>query len=254
MFRCPEYILNSIRMLMVRNGDLSLLGDYFVVGLGGGHTLFPRIVEGLEDVSGYAYTIKTYTGSFNGKKISFIAIGGGPTSTEWICALAYMRKVKAVIGVGWCGALQHYIEIGDVVIPFTVSRDEDTSTHYVDPSIPASTRIELISIAKSVLEKRLEKYGSRLWIGNTVTTSAMLAETPERVREWSRCGLLCVDCETSILYTLLNLLGIPSIAILVVSDNVIKGVDCGFNTDLSRKVENVFDEVVKASIDIIKNL
>ena len=35
-----------------------------------------------------------------------------------------------------------------------------------------------------------------------MTTSAMLAETPERVKLWKKHRALCVDGETSILYTL----------------------------------------------------
>ena len=117
---------------MVRNGDLSLLGDHIIVGLGGGYDVLPQSLEETRGVSGYARTIRTHIGFFKGVKVSVIAMGGGTSYTEWAVALAYMRYAKALIGVGWCGTLQENIEIGDAVIPAATIRDEDTLAHYVD--------------------------------------------------------------------------------------------------------------------------
>jgi len=63
---------------MVHNGDLGLLGDYIVVGLGEGFEVLPQLLEDPRDVSGYARTIKTYTGYFRGVEVSVVAISGGP--------------------------------------------------------------------------------------------------------------------------------------------------------------------------------
>ena len=252
MFRCPRYLLDSVRKLMVRDGDLSLLGDYIVVGLGGGFDVLPQLLEDPRDVSGYAKTIKTYTGYFQGARVSVIAMGGGSSYTEWAIALAHMRRAKALIGVGWCGALQEDIEIGDAVIPIATIRDEDASTHYVDPSFPAVADPRLIAIAMENIKSSIERLGSKLWLGITVTTSAMLAETPERVKSWKEHRALCVDGETSILYTLSYLASIPSLTLLAVSDNVVLGKDCGFNTELSRRVDRVFQELAKGALEVIK--
>jgi len=241
-------------MLMVRNGDLNLLGDYIIVGLGGGLDVLPHLLEDVRDVSGYARTIKTYTGLFQRVKVSAIAMGGGPSYTEWVVALAHMKNVKALIGVGWCGALQENIEIGDVVIPIATIRDEDASTHYVDPSFPAVANPRLVTIAIDSIKPRIEGLGSKLWLGVTVTTSAMLAETPERIELWRKQKALCVDGETSILYTLSYLADIPSLTLLTVSDNVILGRDCGFGTELSKRVDKVFRELVKGALNIITKL
>ena len=251
MFRCPSYLLESIKKLVVRNGDLDLLGDYLVVGLGGGFDVLPQILEDVEDVSGYARTIRTYTGRFRNLRVSVIAMGGGTTYTEWVAALAYMRRAKAVIGVGWCGALQEYVGIGDVVIPIATVRDEDTTTHYVDPHFPAVADPNLLALALTIVRPRVEELGSRLWVGVTVSTSAMLAETLERVDSWRRARALCIDVETSTLYTLSYLAKIPALTILTVSDNVVLGKDCGFNTELSKKVDDMYRETTKLALEIL---
>ncbi|WFO74824.1 hypothetical protein J4526_07045 [Desulfurococcaceae archaeon MEX13E-LK6-19] len=254
MFRCPRYLLDSVRKLMVRNGDLSLLGDYIVVGLGGGFDVLPQLLEDPRDVSGYARTIKTYTGYYKEAKVSVVAMGGGPSYTEWVVALAHMKNARALIGVGWCGALQEDIEIGDAVIPVATIRDEDTSTHYVDPCFPAIGDPRLVAMAMENIKPRIEKLGSNLWLGVTVTTSAMLAETPERIEAWRRHRALCVDGETSTLYTLSYLAGIPSLVLLAVSDNVVLGKDCGFETELSRKVDRIYQELAKGALEVITRL
>lgn len=254
MFRCPTYLLDSVRRLMVRDGDLSLLGDYVIVGLGGGFDVLPQLLEDASEVSGYARTIKTYTGSFRGIEVSVIAMGGGLIYAEWAVALAYMKKVKALVGVGWCGALQESIKIGDAVIPTAAMRDENASTHYVDHDFPAISNPELMAMAIEEVRPRLERMGSKLWLGITVTTSAMLAETPERVEKWKKQRALCVDGETSVIYTLSYLGNIPSLVLLAVSDNVILGEDCGFGTELSERVDRTFRELAKGTLEILERL
>jgi len=254
VFRCPRYLLDSVRKLMVRDGDLDLLGDYMVVGLGGGYDVLPQLLEDFRDVSGYAKTIKTYTGYFQGIKVSVIAMGGGSVDVEWTVALAHMRRAKVLVGVGWCGALQEDIEIGDAVIPIATMRDEDASTHYVDPSFPAVADPRLVAMATEIVKPRIESLGSKLWLGITVTTSAMLAETPERIELWKRHRALCVDGETSILYTLSYLVDIPSLVLLAVSDNVVLGKDCGFETELSVRVDKIFQELAKGALEVITKL
>ncbi len=251
MFSCPRYLLDTVRRLMVRNGDLNLLGDYMVVGLGGGFNVLPDVLSDVEDVSGDAVTIKSYTGYFKGLRISAIAMAGGPSYAEWAVALAYMRGVKALIGVGWCGALQENIRISDAVIPIASLRDEDTISHYVDPRFPAVADPTLVSRAISIVSKHVERLGSRVWVGVTVSASAMLAESLERVREWKKCRILCVDEETSTIYTLSYLAGIPALTLLAVSDNVILGMDIASSKELSDRVDNTYKELVKSALEIL---
>lgn len=251
MFRCPKYMLDFVRKLMVYDGNLDLLSDYIVVGLGGGYDILPQLLEDVRDVSGYARTIKTYTGFLRNLKVSTIVICGGPSYAEWAVALAYMKHAKALIGVGWCGALQEYMEIGDAITPIATMRDEDTTLHYADLRFPAVADPNLLHIAMDVLNTRLEKLKAKLWLGITVSTSAMLAEPPERVRLWRDHRALCVDEETSTIYTLSYLANIPALTLLTVSDNVILGKDSGFKTKLSEHVDTVFQELAKGALEVL---
>jgi len=251
VFRCPPYLLESVKKLLLRDGNLELLGDYVIVGLGGGFDILSQLLEDSQDVSGYAHPIKTFTGWFKGLRVSAIAMGGGTTDAEWAVALAYMKGVRAIIGVGWCGALQEYVEIGDAVVPVATIRDEDTTAHYVEQWFPAIADPNLLALALSAVKPKIEVLGSRVWFGVTVSTSAMLAETPERVSSWRRARALCVDVETSTLYTLSYLAGIPALSMLAVSDNVVLNKDCGFGTELSEKVDRVYRELAKQALELL---
>ncbi len=254
MFRCPQYLLDSIRKLMVSDGNLELLSEYIIVGLGGGYDVFPKVLDGVEDVSGFARTIKTYTGYFNGVKVSTIAVAGGQTDAEWVTALAHLKQARALIGVGWCGGLQEYVGIGDAVISVAAMRDEDASAHYVDPRFPAVADFELAAKAAAKLRHRLQKLGANLWVGVTVSTSAMLAETPERVELWARSRALCIDLETSVIYALSYLAGVPALVLLAVSDNVLLKKDCGFGTELSKRVDATYRELISSALETLAEL
>jgi len=111
-----------------------------------------------------------------------------------------------------------------------------------------------MAMAVEEVRPRLERMGSKLWLGITVTTSAMLAETPERVEKWKNQRALCVDGETSVIYTLSYLANIPSLVLLAVSDNVLLGKDCGFGTELSERVDRTFRELAEGALEIIERL
>ena len=136
-------------------------------------------------------------------------------------------------------------------MPIAAVRDENVSTHYVDPSFPAVADPRLVTIAMEKLGPRIERLGSRLWRGVVVTTSSMLSETPERVESWRKLGALCVEQETSVIYTLTQLTNIPSLTLLAVSDNVVLEKDCGFGTELSARVDKVFLELAKGALEMI---
>jgi len=135
-FRCPEYLLDSVRRIPVRGGDLDLISEYFVVGLGGGFDVLPKHLRDPVDVTGSAKTFRVFVGRYRDLRITAIAMGGGSPYAEAVAALTTMRGVKALVGVEWCGSLQEHIGIGDVVLPIAAAHDEDTTGHYVDRGVP----------------------------------------------------------------------------------------------------------------------
>ena len=250
-FRTSEYWLREVaKKLVVKEGDLTMLADYWVVGLGSGHRTLHKFLDEPRDVTGDAYTIKSFTGLYKGVRISTIAIGGGPCYAEWIVALAHARRTRALIGLGFWGALSEELDIGDIVIPLAAARDEDLTDHYVDKRIPAIADYELIKL----LEGRLKELGIVPRMGIVVTTSATFTESAKWAREWNRLGGIAVDCETSVVYILTRLCNIPSATVLVVSDSVTEGYGCSDDERLFRRVTMSYETALRASLDTIVKL
>jgi len=62
-FRCSEYLLDSVRIILMLEGDLDLISEYFVVGLGGGFDVLPKHLSDPDDVTGSAKTFRVFVGA-----------------------------------------------------------------------------------------------------------------------------------------------------------------------------------------------
>jgi len=250
-FRCPEYLLDSVRRILVRGGDLDLISEYFVVGLGGGFDVLPKHLSDPVDVTGSAKTFRVFVGRYRDLRVTAIAMGGGPPYAEWVAALASMKGVKALIGVGWCGALHENISIGDVVLPIAAARDEDTTGHYVDKGFPAVADPALYYTVRRAVREKAESIGVKLWEGVIVSTSSMLSETVEWVEKWRRSRALAVDEETSTLYVLGYLSDVPTAVVLAVSDNVVLGEPRKYTYDVEERVSRTYSAIVEAALEAL---
>lgn len=253
VFKASDYWFKMIFEIMIKDGDLRLLGDYFIIGLGGGFTTLHKYLESPVDVTGSGRIVKAFTGTYRGVKLSTIAIAGGGIYAEWILGLAYKKKAKAVIGVGWCGGLADFIEVGDIVIPVAAVRDEDTTKHYVCDSYPAVADFTLANTLYETLKELSANTGIRVHEGLLITTSSTLTENPEWGHEWASWRVLGVDCETSVVYTLATLAGIPAVNVLVVSDHVVKR-KAAEETQLEEKMIKAYDLALKASYETLAKL
>ncbi len=254
VFRASRYWLDIIYKIMVRNGDLNLIGDYLIVGLGGGFATLHKYLENVEDVTGNAHVIKSHTGLYKGVRISTIAIAGGGVYAEWIVGLAYTRKIKAMVGIGWCGALADYIDVGDIVVPIAAVRDEDTTDHHVEKMYPAVADFDLAYNALKVLEKISKNTEIKVHKGIVLTTSSTLSENPKWGEEWSLRNVIAADGETSIIYTLASLIGIPVINIFTVSDHVVREEPKTMDKQLEEELEKVHDITVKVAYEVLSRI
>jgi len=169
---------------MIKGGNLSLVSEYLIIGLGGGFKDLHKYLESPRDVTGSAHVVRAYTGSCRGVKITSLAIAGDGVYSEWVMALAYKREVKAIIGVGWCGALAEHVNVGDVVIPIAAIRYEDTSDHYVNKEYPAVANFDLIKVVDESFKETAPSV--KVHKGIIITTSSTFTESSEWGEAWSR--------------------------------------------------------------------
>ena len=123
---------------------------------------------------------------------------------------------KRIWVLGWCGSLQPYLLIGDLIIPTTSLSEEGTSHHY-----PVNRKRRRTS---PLLNKRLEdallKANLPFRKGPVWTTDAIYRETEKKVVAYGKRGLLAVEMEMSALINLALYRSVELAGLLIVSDEL----------------------------------
>jgi uridine phosphorylase len=139
-------------------------------------------------------------------------------------AYAAMLLEKLIVGgaveilfFGWCGAVAHDVEIGDIIVPSGAVIDEGTSKHYLknDGDI-SETSVFMMEKTILLLERRqLDFHNGVVW-----TTDAIYRETREKVAAFQQRNILAVEMETSALFSVGQYRKVSVGSILVVSDDL----------------------------------
>jgi uridine phosphorylase len=123
---------------------------------------------------------------------------------------------KRIWVFGWCGSLQPYLLIGDLVIPTTALCEEGTSAHY-----PANKKTRQTSAPlNKTLEQALVSAKLSFEKGPVWTTDAIYRETNKKVKAYGKQGLLAVEMEMSALITLACYRSVELAGLLIVSDEL----------------------------------
>lgn len=244
VFRAPRYIFDSIARCVVRDGNVGLLGDRWVIGLSVGHGLFEEFAGVGSEVTGTCRVLRTFNVTVNERRVTLIASAAGGLYTERLLGLAYLRGVKYIVGLGACGALREDLDVCDVVIPIASVRGENLTDYYVEKSYPAVADFDMLSIFKN----ELEASGLKPRVGLVYTTPSILTEDPMEMKVLGDKGISCVECEVSVLYTISRLIGIKAVAILIVSDHVVK------EKQLDEVTREKYRDLQKRILNIIVNM
>jgi len=151
---------------------------------------------------------------------------------------------KRFWALGWCGSLQRYLKIGDVVIPTSAVVEEGTSHHYpigkrpVEPD-PLITGL----LAHGVKELQVESRTGMVW-----STDAPYRETPAKVEKYGQQGVLAVEMEMSALMQVALFRSVAFTGMLVVSDELF---DLRWHTGFS---SSRVKEVTRAGADLLLKL
>ena len=125
--------------------------------------------------------------------------------------------VKQIIYLGSCGAVSPQIKTGNIIIPSGCIIDEGTSKHYQpeksDVAEPSTAMVE-------ELQSTAERMNVVCQNGLIWTTDAVFRETPDKVVDYQRRGVLAVEMELSALFTVGKSYGVDMAGILVVSDEL----------------------------------
>ncbi len=165
----------------------------------------------------------------DGEKVLVVSSGiGGPSTSIAVEELA-MIGLKTVIRVGTTGAIQPYIEIGDVIITSASVRLDGASTHYAPIEYPASANYEIInSLVEGAISlgfkdgKNRNKGEKAFYVGITVSSDTfypgqerydsysgyVIRRFQGSKKEWENLKCLNYEMESATLLTLCNVFGL----------------------------------------------
>ncbi|MDA3819813.1 MAG: AMP nucleosidase [Candidatus Delongbacteria bacterium] len=185
------------------------------------------------------------------KGITILNFGMGSPNAATIMDLLSAIKPKAVLFLGKCGGLKKKNALGDLILPIAAIRGDGTSDDYLPPEVPALPAFSLQRALSSTIRDHHRDY----WTGTVQTTNRRVLEYDTRFKKYLRkTRSMAIDMETATIFITGFANGIPSGALLLVSDQPM--ISTGIKTDKSDKsvTAKYVEDHLKIGIDSMKEL
>lgn len=184
-----------------------------------------------------------YTGYYQGKRVSIQGSGMGMGSVGiYVNELISTYKVKNIIRVGTCGALQKDLDLGQVIMAMSASGDSDANMLYFKGMHYAATA-DFDLLYKAV--EAAKRLNISAMAGPVFSTNTFYDDTPDRWSIWEKHGILGVEMETQMLFTLAKRLGAKALSLLTVSDNIITGA-----ASSQQERQKSYNDMMKIALEI----
>jgi DeoD family purine-nucleoside phosphorylase len=159
-----------------------------------------------------------YTGTYQGRPVSVQSTGMGCPSAAIVIEELVQLGVKRLMRVGTCGGLQPDLALGDLIVAITAVPADGTARHYVGGEVHCPTADWELVHSSVHAAKQLEQ---SLRVGAIASSDTFYDPDPERHKRWSSRGVLAVEMEAAVLFTIGALRGVQAGCLLTVSDIVV---------------------------------
>lgn len=164
-----------------------------------------------------------FTGKYKGKELSVMGGGMGiPSISIYSYELYKFYDVDTIIRIGSAGALQEDIELKDIVMAQGACTDSRFAYQYELPGTFAPIA-DFSLLEKAVAEARALEIPFK--VGNVVSSDIFYNAYPDVAKKWADMGALCLEMEAAALYMNAAKLKKKALAILSISDHIIKGTE-----------------------------
>ena len=180
-----------------------------------------------------------FTGTYQGHAISVQASGMGCPSAAIVIEELIQLGVKRILRVGTCGGLQPDMALGDLVVAVSAIAADSTATHLVPEPHSPTADWELVHGAVHAAKE----LGKPVRVGPVVSSDLFYNPDGGQYERWSARGILAVEMEAAVLFTLGALRKIKTGCLLFVSDVIVGG-----------QVVYVSDEDMRRGVDEMTEL
>ncbi|MDX1476180.1 MAG: purine-nucleoside phosphorylase [Saprospiraceae bacterium] len=162
-----------------------------------------------------------YTGTYQGQRVSIQGSGMGmPSLGIYVNELLNEYGVKQLVRVGTCGAIQQKLKIGQVILAMSASGDSNVNQLFFGGKDFAATA-DFSLLMKAY--QTAQDLGIPTLQGSIFSTDIFYDGDPHRWDKWTQHGVLAVEMETKMLYTLAARFGARALSVVTVSDNILTG-------------------------------
>ena len=184
-----------------------------------------------------------FTGTYKGKKISVQGTGMGIPSTLIYChELIVDYGVKNLIRVGSAGSYQKDVKIRDIVLAMAVSTNSGLNTiRFNGADFAPTASFELFQKAIEVAKEK----NIPIKAGGVLSSDEFYADEFESYKKWADYGVLCVEMETSGLYTVAAKHNVNALSILTISDSLVTG-----ERTTADEREQTFKEMIEIALGL----
>ncbi len=184
-----------------------------------------------------------FTGTWKGKPVSVQGTGMGCPSALIVFEELIRLGVKRLLRVGTCGGLQADHALGDLIVAISAVPADATATHLVGGETHCPTASwELVHEAVHVAKHSKEP----LRVGPIVSSDVFYNPDEGQYERWSQRGLLAVEMEAAVLFTVAALRGVHGGCLLTVSDIVVEGEFVRISDD---ELRAAVDRMTKIALD-----
>jgi purine-nucleoside phosphorylase len=161
-----------------------------------------------------------YIFRYKGVPIAFLFPGIGAPLAGAMLEETIALGGNTILFFGMAGILSKDISKGEIILPCSAIRDEGTSFHYEKPAQYSYPNKEFIqSIASTLNQKNIPFRKEITW-----TTDGVYRETPSKIQKAKEMGSVCVDMETSALFSIASFHSRKIAGLLLTDDSIAKGI------------------------------
>jgi 5'-methylthioadenosine phosphorylase/purine-nucleoside phosphorylase len=181
-----------------------------------------------------------YTGTFEGKPVSVQATGMGCPSAAIVVEELVQLGVNRFLRVGTCGGLQPDMSLGDLIVAVSAVPADRTVDKLVgfEPHVPTAD----FGLVHGAVHAAKE-LGKQVRVGPIVSSDLFYNPDEGQYERWSSRGILAVEMEASVIFTLGALRKVQAGCLLTVSDVVVEGA-----------FKRISDEDMRAAVDQMTEL
>ena len=186
-----------------------------------------------------------FTGSFEGVPISVQAVGMGiPSALIYYTELIRFYGVQRLIRVGSCGSLHESVRLGDLICASSAGTDSAAiATLNGGLSLPSVANWDLLDCASKVASDS----EIPMTVGPVFTSDLFYGPDKNLFENLQSLGILGVEMEIAGLYTIAAVEGIEALALVTVSDDIIRQ-----EIMTSAERENTFDSMIQVALAVAK--